>query len=140
MAAALDDEIERAVDLRPHVATFDRQLGQRGGDVEDRKRAGGVLDGRGCRRHGSGELVEAFELDPERAVRGAGDLGFELAQFGGGEADLAGEGLAMDERGVERRRHQLVAVLGCHLDKIAEHVVVPNFQRPHRGRVGIAAL
>ena len=66
---------------------------------------------------------------PSARSRGVGDLGFELAKFGGGEAHLAGERLAMDERGVERRRHQLVAVLRRHLDEIAEHVVVPDFQR-----------
>ena len=56
--------------------------------------------------------IEDFELQRQRAVGGAGDLGFQFAELGGGEAHLAGEGLAMDEGCIERRTHQLVAVLG----------------------------
>ena len=83
----------------------------------------------GRRRHRRRKPLEGLELDAERAIGGAGDLGFELAQLGGGEAHLAGERLAMDEGRVVRRRQQLVAVLRRHLDEIAEHVVVPDFQR-----------
>ena len=87
-----------------------------------------------------GQLLEGLELDAERAVGGAGDLGFELAELGGGEAHLAGQRLAVDEGRVERRRHQLVAVLRRHLDEIAEHVVVADLQRLHGRGVGIARL
>ena len=87
-----------------------------------------------------GQLVENVELEAERALGGAGDLCFQLAQLGGGEAHLAGQRLAVDEGGVERRGHQLVAVLGGHLDEIAEHVVVAHFERAHAGLFGIARL
>ena len=140
MPSALDDEIERGVDLRPHVVTLDRQLRQGRGHVDDRQRLGGVLDRGGGRGHRGGEPLERFELDAERAIRGAGDLGFERAQFGGGEAHLTGERLAMDEGRVERRRHQPLAVLRRHLDEIAEHVVVADFQALDAGLVGVARL
>ena len=46
----------------------------------------------------------------------------------------------MDEGRVERRGHQLVAVLRGDLDEIAEHVVVPDLQRADAGRFGVAHL
>ena len=76
----------------------------------------------------------------ERAVGGVGDLGFEFAEFGGGEAHLAGQRLAVDEGRVERRAHQLLAVLGGDVDEIAEHVVVPDLQRADAGRLGVTHL
>jgi len=48
--------------------------------------------------------------------------------------------LAMDDGGIQRRRHQLVAVLRGHLDEIAEHVVVADLQALHAGVVGVARL
>jgi hypothetical protein len=50
-----------------------------------------------------------------------------VGELGGGEAHLAGKRLAMDEARVERRLHELVAMLRRHLDEIAQHVVVPDF-------------
>ncbi len=41
---------------------------------------------------------------------------------------------------VERRLHQLLAVLRGDLDEIAEHVVVPDLERLDAGVVGIARL
>ena len=46
----------------------------------------------------------------------------------------------MDEGRVQRRRHQLVAVLRRHLDEIAEHVVVADLQALDAGLVGVARL
>ncbi len=51
----------------------------------------------------------------------------------GGETHLAGQRLPMNERRVQRRRHQLLAVLRGDVDEIAEHVVVPDFQRADAG-------
>ncbi len=44
---------------------------------------------------------EDFQFQPERAIAGIGDLGFDLAEFGRGEADLSGQRLAMDEGRVQ---------------------------------------
>ena len=88
----------------------------------------------------AGEPLEDLELERQRAVGRVGDLGFELAELGGGEAHLAGERLAMDEGRVERRGEQLFAVLRGDLDEIAEHVVVPDLQRADAGRLGVARL
>ena len=41
---------------------------------------------------------------------------------------------------VERRGHQLVAVLRRHLDEIAEHVVVPDLEDADAGVFGVARL
>jgi hypothetical protein len=100
----------------------------------------GAQDRRWPRGDHRASRSKIFQLEPERAVGGVGDLGFELAELGGGEADLAGQRLAMDEGRVQRRRHQLVAVLRRHLDEIAEHVVVPDLQALDAGLVGVARL
>ena len=46
----------------------------------------------------------------------------------------------MNEDRIQRRCHQLVAVLRGHLDEIAEYIVVSNLQRLDAGLVGIARL
>ena len=121
---------ERAIDLGPHVIVVDREFCQRGRDVEQRERMrGGAQIVAGGQRHRA-EPLEDFQFQPERAVAGIGDLGFDLAEFGGGEANLPGQRLAMDEGRVQRRRHQLVAVLRGDLDEIAEHVVVADLRAP----------
>ena len=111
--SAVDDKLEARIDLGPCIVAVGGELRQRTGDVEHRERFGRFLDRRRRRRDARGQPLECLDLDAERAVGGAGDLGFEFAQLGGREAHLAGERLAMDERRVERRRHQLVAVLGA---------------------------
>jgi hypothetical protein len=140
MAPADDDEIAAGVDFGPHIAAFGRKRRQTRRHIDGGKRLGRRLDVFGSRHRLRGEAIEDFKLHPERAFCRTGDLGFEAAKLGRGETDSAGEGLAVNERGVPRRAHQLVAVLGGHLDEIAEHVVVPDFQRPDLGLVGIARL
>ena len=94
-----------------------------------------------ARRHGKrAKPLEDFELQPERAVAGIGNLGFDLAELRGGESGLSGQRLAMDKRRIQRRRHQSVAMLGGDFDEIAEHIVVPDFQALDAGLVGIARL
>ena len=140
MASAVNREREAAIDLRPHVALLGRERCERSRDVKGCERLGGRLDILGDRRDARSERIEDLELDPERAVGGACDLGFKPAQFGRGEAHLAGQGLAVDEGLVERRRHQAIAVLRGHLDEIAEHVVVPDLERADLGFVRVARL
>ena len=103
MAAALDDKVERAVDVRANVRTFDRERRKPARNIEHGQRLGGGLDliARGdCRGR---EFFEHLKLEVERAVGGVGDFRFELAELGGGESDLAGEGLAVNEGRAERR-------------------------------------
>ena len=107
MPAALDGEAERPIDLGPHVIVVDGELRQRGRDIEQRERMRrGAEIVAGGQRHGA-EPLEDFQFQPERAVAGIGDLGLDLAELGRGEANLAGQRLAMDEGRIQRRRHQL---------------------------------
>ncbi len=46
----------------------------------------------------------------------------------------------MDEGRIQRRGHQLVAVLRGNFDEIAEHVVVANLEALDAGVVGVARL
>ena len=66
--------------------------------------------------------------------------GFEAGEFRGGEPDLAGERLAVDEGRVPRRGHEFIAVLRRDLDKIAEHIVVADFQTLNLGFLRITRL
>ena len=140
MAAAFDDEVVAGVDLRTRIVALGGEMGERARNIEAGERLGAFLDRVGLRDHARREPLEDVQFQPERAVGGAGDLGFQLAQLGGGEAHLAGQRLAMDEGGIERGGQQLVAVLGGDLDEIAEHVVVADFQPAYAGLFGIARL
>ena len=130
---------------RPHVVALDRKLRERARHIEPGQRLRAFLDLGALRDHRGRQPLEDLKLDAERAVGGAGDLRLEFAELGGGEAHLAGERLAMDEGRIERRAHQLLAVLRGHLDEIAEHVVVPDLQRcgcryPRRSAPASAAM
>ena len=127
MPAAFDREAERGVDLRPHVVVIDRELGERGRDVQQGKRVRGGAQILAGGHHKRAQPLEDFEFEPERAVAGIGDLGFDLAEFGRRKADLSRQCLAVDEGRIQRRRHQLVAVLRRDLDEIAEHIVMADF-------------
>ena len=140
MAAAFDDEGMAVVDQRPRVVALRGQMRERAGDIETGERLGAVLDVGALRHHAGDKPLEDLQLEPERALGGAGDFRFELAQLGGGETDLAGQRLAVDEDAVERRRHQLLAVLGRHLDEIAQHVVVLDLEDADAGVLGVARL
>ena len=93
----------------------------------------------GLDRHRA-EALEDVEFEAERAIAGIGDSGFDLAELRGSEAHLTGKSLPMNEDRIQRRCHQLVAVLRGHLDEIAEYIVVSNLQRLDAGLVGIARL
>ena len=140
MTSALDGELQRVVDDGPRVVFIDCELCQRSGDVEQRKRMGGsaqiVANSHGL----CAKLVEDFQFKSQRAVAGIGDLRFDLAEFGGGEADLSRKRLAVNKCRVERRGHQLVAVLRRDLNEIAQHVVVPDLESLDAGVVGVARL
>ena len=129
MAPGRDRERQTVVHFRAHVVALDREVRQRGRDIDDGERVGRLLDGGACRRYRGGEPIENLELQRQRPIGGAGDFRFQFAEFGRREAHLPGERLPVDERRVERRGHQLLAVLGGDIDEVAEHIVVPDFQR-----------
>ena len=128
VAAALDDEVERAVDLGANIGTLDREHRERARNIEHGERFGGGLDLDARGDDHRGKPLEYLKLEVERAVGGVGDLRLELAERRGGESDLSGKGLAVNEGGVERRGQQLLAVLGGDVDEIAQHVIVPDLQ------------
>src|ERR1700694_6334372 len=89
MPAALDGEGQRCIDVGPHIIVVDRELGESGCNIEHGKSMRGgaqVLAGGDGKR---AEPFEDFQFQPQRAVAGVGDLGFDLAEFSRGEADLA---------------------------------------------------
>ena len=140
MAPAVDDEFEAVVDHGPRVVALGGEMRQGARHVERGQRLGALLDRAALRRHLRRQPLEDLELDAERALGGAGDLGLQLAEFGGGEAHLAGQRLPVDEGCAVRGGGELVAVLRGDLDEIAEHVVVANFQTANAGRLGVARL
>ena len=81
-------------------------------------RGGGVAPG-----------LEGVELDRQRPLGGLGDLGVQFGQLDGGEADLVGERLAVDEGGVQRSGEQRLGGLGGGLDEIAQDRVVADLER-----------
>src|SRR4029079_91493 len=109
-------------------------------NVEYGQRLGGGLDliaGGDCRGR---EPLEHLKLEGKLAVGGVGDFRFELAELGGGESDLTGQGLPVNEGRVQRRAQKLLAMLGGDVDEIAEHIIVRYLQRLDAGVVGVAGL
>src|SRR5262249_46611884 len=91
-------------------------------------------------RNARDQRIEDFKLEPQGPVSSAGDLRLKRSQFSGGEPDLAGQCLAVDECLVERRSYQLVAMLCGHLDEVAKHVVVFDLEAAHLRLIGVASL
>ncbi len=140
MAAARDGEGQTVVDFGAHVIALDREQGERGGDVDDGQRIGRPLERDAARRYRGGEPLENLKLERQRAVGGVGDFRFKLAELGGRKSHLACERLPMNEGGVERHGEHFLAMLGGNVDEIAEHIVVPDFQRADTRHLGIANL
>ena len=108
-----------------------RQFGQRGGDVEARKRGGGGGDAGGVGQRRFAQFFQMRGFGGERVIGGLGDFRAEFAQFRRGEADGAGHGLAVDEAAVDAQ--QRIGALGGDFDVIAEHIVVADLQRRDAG-------
>lgn len=72
--------------------------------------------------------LKGLALDGKGAVAGLADFGVQFGQFDGGEADLIGEGLAVDEGALARRPQQGLRRLGAGLEEIAEYGVVPDLE------------
>ena len=119
-------------------AAFGGAVGVARGDVD----AGDGLGGRGDVRRGgdgeAGQLLGVRRLGRERVRARLDHAARFLVKIGRVEADDAGERLAMGEAAV--RRHQPVGVLGRHLDMIAEHRIVPDFQRGDACGVAVSSF
>src|SRR6476646_6990742 len=140
MPAAFDDESMAIVDLRPCVVTLGSKLSKRTGHIETSKCLGTILNVGALRDHAGRKPLEDLQLQSERALGSAGNFCFEFAEVGGGKANLAGEGLAVDEGCVEWCRHQPLAVLGGDFDEIAEHVIVLDLEDTDARVLGVARL
>ncbi len=86
MAAARDAEHAVADHARARPALGLGEIGEAGGDVDQRQRAGGLGDAVGARGHFADEVGEQAQLQRHRLVGGLRDLGLQLAQLDGGEA------------------------------------------------------
>ena len=140
MTAAVDNKGVAVIDQRARVVALRGKMRERARDIETGERPGAILDFGALGHHAGNKPLEDLQLEPERAVGGAGDFGFEFAQLRGGETDLAGQRLPVDEDAVEGRRHQFLAVLRRHLDEIAQHVVVLDPEDANAGVFGVARL
>ena len=129
MARSLGLEGGRSIHHRSRRADVIGPLCQRRCDVKGGRRHGRRLDG--CRNLGGRAApgLEGFQLDGQRPPGGLGDLRVQLGQLDGGEADLVGQRLAVDEGGIERRAHQRLGGLGRGLHEIAQHGVVADLHR-----------
>ena len=107
----------RLPSIRTHIVALGSKRRERCRDVDCGERGGGFFDrsavGRDCRR----QALEDLELEGQRPFGRIGDLGFELAELGGGKAHLAGGGLAVNESRIERGAQELLAMLRRDIDK-----------------------
>ena len=142
MAAALDDEGERAVDLRAHVVALDRERRRapprRRARRAPRRRA---LIGRRSRR--STAAASRSKISSSRPSARSAALAI-FASSSPSSVVVKRTWPASVWRwmkvALSGARQQLLAVLRGDLDEIAEHVVVPDLQRLDAGLVGVARL
>ena len=140
MAAAFDHEGAAVVDFRFNPVIGAGEVGESGEQVDLRQRAGGVGDQGGGVEDGSFQAVIEPLFDLERAVTGIEDPGLHLGQVHGGEADLIGGSLAVDEGLAERGGEHLFRVGRGGLDEVAQHVVVLDLQALDAGLFDIVGL
>ena len=138
MPAAADREGPAVVHLRARPVLFAGQRGQRSREIQLREgprecTEGGTL-AENCITQGG---IETF-LDLERLRSRREDAAFEVAQFGGGEAQRVGCRLPVDEA-LGARQHLLGMGRGG-FDEIAQHVVVPDLERADPGFGGVLGL
>ena len=133
------DDLERGtvIDDRPDIAAFDREPGQRRGDIDLAQRRCGTGHGLGGGDDACDKAVIDLQLACQRLVRGTGQPLFKLAELDGSEALGIAHRLTVyeplavgDARGIGRR----------HLDEIAQNIVVPDLERGDPGFRGIARL
>ncbi len=67
--------------------------------------------------------LKDFDLKRQALRGGALDAGVEIDQFGGNEAHLVGQALAVDELLFAILRGELVSQLLRQLNEIAEHII-----------------
>ncbi len=124
MAAALDDEIKRIVDLGAGPVAYRGKLRQRRRDIDGGERLGHRLDRWFGGKDLPGELFENADFPCQRLVRGRRNLGLKLGELRSRETHRAGHRLAMHEGRVERRLQQLFTLRLRHFDEIAEEIIV----------------
>jgi hypothetical protein len=117
---------------------LDRALGIGSGDIQARYGLGGGGDCVAARRHRFDQFLEMRRLGGDRMAASLGDPRRLFVQLGRVEPDHARQRLPVGEAAV--RRHQRIAMLGRHLDMIAEHAIVPDLERGDPGFRTIAGL
>ena len=88
--------------------------------------------------HRARQLVEQRKLARQRFARRVQDAAFERGKLVGGEAHGVGERLLVAEDRRMRLSLKRGGGAGAHLDEIAEHLIVLNFERLDAGlrRIG----
>ena len=119
-------------------AAFGGAGGMGGCDIEPGQRLRGGGDGMGIGNAGGHQFLEMRLLGGECAATGLGDAAGLLMQGEGIEAHGPRHGLAVGKAAVGS--HQRLGPRGGHLDEIAQHTVVADFQRGHAGFVAIFRL
>ncbi len=135
--AALDIKGEAVIHLWALRAGFLSPMSGCGGHIQPRQGFGRASDGRIQRFDARAKGVKEFKLHRQGALARLGDFRLQLAQLWRGEAHGVRHGLAVDKGGVA---HQGVGVFRTHLDEIAQHIVVFDFQRADAGLLGVGRL
>ncbi len=140
MAPALDAEGAGIVHLRLGPVARAGEDGESQAQVElgqpqrqPRQRGRGVQNLRP-------QVREQAFLDLQRLAAGVEDARLDLGQLDGGEAQLVGGGLAMDEGVRQRRLQHPVAVCRRRLDEVAQHVVVLDLEARDAGLLRVIRL
>lgn len=128
---------QRIVELRAAVAVFNRQIGQRRTDVELSQSFGGAGNVIGNGNNVANHIVKQFKLHCQRLFGSAADAVFKLSQFNRGKAGGIQHRLTVNKVFVLQHFGGKFAL---NLNKIADNIVVFDFQIGNVDRLGIFVL
>ena len=127
------------------IILFGGKDGERDRDIKRRERASNFSDLFGQIIYLANQIDKYFLFNGQRLVGGGRKITFKLRQFRRGKADIIGKCLTMDEWVVflffiAMFDHEFVRVAGGDINKIAEHIIISDFERINACHLAIFGL
>ena len=133
MPAARNVELEPLPHLGPDIAFIDSKVRKSRQHIDPRRNRGDITEAACMTTNRVRHLVKELQLDRKRLPRRIGNARRQIGELGIRVPLRLRSRLPMDEAATSVRRFQLLGIRHRDFDVIAEHVVVPHFQRRNAG-------